>query len=178
MMIGSSDFLRLLADNDCHLVFEKGAPAGALKRDFISLKRRDGRDLALSTPQGYQACPVELPRSIFDDFLAASLIRKGGPTDQDQRIIYNLTIDGVARGLTIDYNAQANVAVWDEPDENGLAGATVMFDGINFAEAVRRVMAMPADQRAKVASVGTDARLYEVALIEAITRRSDFPRGN
>jgi hypothetical protein len=29
-----------------------------------------------------------------------------------------------------------------------------------------------------VASVGTDARLYEVALIEAITRRSDFPRGN
>jgi hypothetical protein len=153
----------------------KGAPAGPLKRDFISLKHRDGRDLALSTPQGYRKCPVELPRSIFDDFLAASLIRQGGPADENQRIIFNLTIDGVARGLTIDYDVQANVATWDEPDEDGLAGATVVFDGISFAEAVRRVMAMPAEQRAKVASVGTDARLYEVALIEAIARRSDFP---
>jgi hypothetical protein len=86
-----------------------------------------------------------------------------------------LTIDGIARGLTIDYDAQANVAMWDEPDKNGLAGATVAFDGISFAEAVRRVMAMPTEQRANVASIGTDARLYEIALIEAIARRSDFP---
>jgi hypothetical protein len=131
-MIGSTDFLTLTADNDCHLVFEKGVPAGTLKRDFISLKHRDGRDLALSTPQGYRRCPVELPRSIFDDFLAASLIREGGPADESHRIIFNLTIDGIARGLTIDYDAQANVAMWGEPDENGLAGATVAFDGISF----------------------------------------------
>jgi hypothetical protein len=48
--------------------------------------------------------------------------------------------------------------MWDESDEDGLAGATVVFDGINFAEAVRRVMAMPAEQRANVASIRTDGR--------------------
>jgi hypothetical protein len=138
VMIGSTDFLTLLADNDCHLMFEKGAPAGVLKRDFISLKHRDGRNLALSTPQGLLECPVELPRSIFDDFLAARLTRQVGPADENQRIVFNLTVDGVARGPTIDCDAQANVAVWDDPDENGLAGATVVFDGISFAEAVRK----------------------------------------
>jgi hypothetical protein len=174
-MIGSTNFLKLLADNDCHLVFEKGAPYSTRKADFITLKRRDGRNLSLSTPQGYQACPVELPRSIFDDFVAANLIRQGGPEDENQRIIFNLTVGGLVRGLTIDYYAQANVSMWDEPDENGLRGATVVFDAISFAEAVRRVMAMPAEQRTNVASVGTDARLYDLALVEAISQRSDFP---
>jgi hypothetical protein len=84
---------------------------------------------------------------------------------------------GIASDLTIDYAAQAYVAMWDEPDEKGFAGATVVADGISFAEAVRRVMAMSPGQRTNVASIGTDVCFYDdLALIEAISRRSDFPR--
>ena len=80
------------------------------------------------------------------------------------------------RDLTIDYDAQAFVAMWDKTDEKGVAGATVVADGISFAEAVRRVIAMSPDQRTKVASIGTDVCFYDdLAVIEAISRRSDFP---
>jgi hypothetical protein len=34
---------------------------------------------------------------------------------------------------------------------------------------------MPTEKRMQVASIGTNARLYELALIEAISRRNDFP---
>jgi hypothetical protein len=175
MMLGSTDFLKLIADNEYQVLLEKGAPEGKLKKDFISLRHSDGRAVALKTPQGLNICPVELHRSIFDDFLAASLIRQDRAEDKNSRIVFKLTIDGIARGLSIDYDAQANVAMWDEPGDDGLMGATVVFDGISFAEAVRRVIAMPIEKRAQVASIGTHARLFELALIEAISRRNDFP---
>jgi hypothetical protein len=175
-MMGSTEYLALIADHDCHLLFEKGAPYSDRKRDFISLKSREGRDVSLSTPGGLKSCPVELPRSIFDDFLAASLIRQDGAEDENHGIVFRLTVDGVARGLSIDYDAQAHVAMWDEPYDDGLMSATVLYDGISLAEAIRRVVAMPAEQRAKVARIGSsDGRFYELPVIEAITRRSDFP---
>ena len=177
-MIGSTKYLALIADHDCHLVFEKGVPHSDLKRDFISLKSRDGHDVSLSTPDGFTSCPVELPRAMFDDFLAASLIKQDGAEDQNHRVIFRLTADGVARGLSIAYDAQAHVAVWDEPYDDGLMSASVLYDGISLAESVRRVVAMPPEQRAKVARIGSsDGRFYELAVIEAISRRSDFPLG-
>ena len=63
----------------CHLVLQRSAPAGRLKRDFISIKLRDGRDLELHTPQGYRMSPIELPRVILDDFLRASFVKQNVP---------------------------------------------------------------------------------------------------
>jgi len=173
-MDGSTDFLHLIANNDCRVLFEKGAPAGKLKRDLIYLTDHTGKALTLSTPQGYRSSPVELHRSIFDDFLAASLIRQDGE-GSDDKIMFALTPDGKARGLSISYDEQAQIMMWDEPYDDGRRSASVVADGISLAEAIRRVMAMPAAQRSGVASIGTHVRLYDLSLIEAIYRRSDFP---
>jgi hypothetical protein len=174
MMLGSTDFLTMIADNDCRVLFEKGAPVGKLKRDFIYLADRTGKALAVATPQGYHTGPVELHRSIFDDFMAASLIQQDGKASDD-KIMFALTPDGMGRGLSISYEEQAQIVTWDEPYDDGRRAATVVADGISLAEAIRRVMAMPVDQRNNVASIGTDVRLYDLSLIEAIYRRADFP---
>jgi hypothetical protein len=100
MQIDSTEFLALIAKNNCHVVFERGAPAGRLKCDFISIKAPDRRDFELSTPRGFRACPVELPREILDDYLRASFIKQDGPEDENGRITFRLTNDGRERGLS------------------------------------------------------------------------------
>ena len=97
MHINSTEFLKLIAENNCHIVFEKGAPSGHLKRDFISLRTQDDRAFELLTAQGFHVCPVELDRVIFDDFIAASLIEQDGSEDSEDRIVFRLTSDGHAR---------------------------------------------------------------------------------
>ncbi|ULO25091.1 hypothetical protein [Methylocystis sp. SB2] len=100
MHINSTEFLGLVTKNNCYILFEKGVPSGRIKRDFISLTTQDGRALALSTPQGFQSCPVELPRAIFDDFLVAGLIEQDGLEDSEGRVVFRLTSDGYARAAT------------------------------------------------------------------------------
>ena len=70
MHVNSTEFLQLIAKNNCYILFERSVPSGRLKRDFISLTTQAGRALTLSTPQGFQSCPVEVPREVFDDFIA------------------------------------------------------------------------------------------------------------
>jgi hypothetical protein len=95
---GSTEFLALIARHNCHIVLEKAAPAGRLKRDFVSIKSPDGRDLELSNPQGFRVCPVQLPREILDDYLRHSFVKQDGPEDENGRITYRLTNDGRERG--------------------------------------------------------------------------------
>jgi hypothetical protein len=97
MHINSTEFLGLIAKDNCYILFEKAVPAGRLKRELISLTTHDGRALSMSTPNGFVSCPVELPRVMFDDFVAASLIEQESPEDSDGRIVYRLTEDGYAR---------------------------------------------------------------------------------
>jgi hypothetical protein len=97
MHINSTEFLELIVENDCYILFEKGIPSGHLKRDFISLMTQDGRALSLSAPQGFRASPIELPRAIFDDFIAASFIKKDGPENSEGRTVFRVTPDGRAR---------------------------------------------------------------------------------
>ena len=96
--IGSTEYLSLLAESDCHLLFERSTPRGRLKRDFISIKHNDGRYLELRTPQGYRVSPVEVPRAVLDDFIRASLVSQDGPEGDDGSATYRLTSDGQARG--------------------------------------------------------------------------------
>jgi hypothetical protein len=42
---------------------------------------------------------LPLPRSVFDDFVRASLIKQDGSEDGKQCIIFRLTDDGRERGL-------------------------------------------------------------------------------
>jgi hypothetical protein len=96
--IRSTEYLKLLADNNCYLLLERSAPAGRMKRDFISIKYNDGRNLELRTPRGYKVSPVELPRTVFDDFIRASFIKQDGPEGVDGSTTYRLTNDGRERG--------------------------------------------------------------------------------
>jgi hypothetical protein len=98
--VGSTEFLKILVERDCHLSFEKGAPFTDRKRDAVWIKTPDGRDLDLRLPNGYHSCPVELPRAIFDDFLRASLIKQDGSEDSEHRITFQLTQDGRERELS------------------------------------------------------------------------------
>jgi hypothetical protein len=95
--IGSTDYLRLMTKNDCHVVLERAVPRGRLKRDLATIKSNDGRDVALQTPQGFTSCPFELPIVILDDFLHASLMRRDG-AEVDGRTTFRLTEDGRTRG--------------------------------------------------------------------------------
>jgi hypothetical protein len=93
----SDEYLDLIAKNGCSIMFEKAAPAGKLKREVISLATHDGRHLTLSTPQGFSACPLEMPRAIFDECLAAKFIEQDGPEESDGRILFRLTQPGRSR---------------------------------------------------------------------------------
>ena len=68
------------------------------KRDFISIKDNDGRNLEFRRPRGYKVSPVELPRTVFDDFIRASFIKQDGPEGVDGSTTYRLTNDGRERG--------------------------------------------------------------------------------
>lgn len=97
--INSTEYLGLIAQNSLGILFERAAPAGRLKQDFISLTTREGKAIKMTAGGGYVVCPVELPREIFDDFAAASFIEQSGPEDAEGRIMFHLTTDGYERGL-------------------------------------------------------------------------------
>jgi hypothetical protein len=96
--INSTEILRFMARNNYHLLYEKGAPYTDLKRDFISVRGPNGES-GFSTPEGFKSNIFELPRAIFDDFIAASFIAQDGQEDNQHRLIFRLTADGRATGL-------------------------------------------------------------------------------
>ena len=98
LSIGSTEFLGLLAKQDCYIMFEKGVPYSNLKRDFISIRESGGRYVTV-LHEGKAYSPIELPREIFDDFCRASLIRQDGGEDEKHRLIFRLTSEGIKRGL-------------------------------------------------------------------------------
>ena len=97
MHISSTEYLELIVKNDCFILLEKAAPAGRLKREIITLTTRDGQPISMRTPSGFNSGQIELPRSIFDDYLAASLIEQDRPEDSEGRLFFRLTKDGRAR---------------------------------------------------------------------------------
>jgi hypothetical protein len=93
----STEILEFIHNHDCLISFEKAVPSGRLKRDFICLVASEGRAIGLTTLGGISATHIELPRAIFDDFIAASLIERDRPEDSDGRILFRLTVDGRTR---------------------------------------------------------------------------------
>src|SRR5262249_41768392 len=98
--IGSTEYLALIAKHDCYVVLERSFPAGRLKRDLITIKDNNGRDLELLTPRGFKRSPVELPPEMLDDFIRWGFVEQDGPEDSDGRIKFLLTADGRERGLS------------------------------------------------------------------------------
>ena len=98
--INSTEFLALIAKNDCCILFETRAPVGQIKKDLISITTSDGRALGLGTQSGFSSGQLELPREIFNDFLAARLIEQDRREDSEGRIFFRITADGRARGLS------------------------------------------------------------------------------
>jgi hypothetical protein len=98
--VSSTDFLQFIAKHNIFVLFEKAAPAGRLKREFISLVAEDGRVVTMRTPSGFSSGQIEVPREIFDDFLAASFIEQDRPEDSDGRIFFRLSRDGRERAAS------------------------------------------------------------------------------
>jgi hypothetical protein len=96
MQINSTSLLEFIGKNDCLILFEKAVPAGRFKRELITLTTQQGRSVGLRA-SGYSTSTIEIPRVMFDDFLAASLIEQHGPEDSDGRIFFRLTRDGRER---------------------------------------------------------------------------------
>jgi hypothetical protein len=82
--------LRLLAEHEgSFLLYEPSAPIGTLKKEFVSLRAKDGSDLHV---------PVSLDD--FNAFLNKHFITTNGRSpDAQQRIRYHLTDSGRAAGL-------------------------------------------------------------------------------
>ena len=97
MNYSSTDYLKLLAKEHAHILLERSAPRGPLKRDFISLKLPSGEDIELRTPGGFVVCPVEMPHEILSDFLDASLVAQDHAEDFQDRAVFRLTEDGYKR---------------------------------------------------------------------------------
>ena len=100
MHMHSTDYLNVIAQNDLFILLEKAVPSGILKGEMITLIKRDGKALVLNK-SGYSASPVDLPRSIFDDFKRASLIEQDREEDNEGRIFFRLTEDGKAKAKQV-----------------------------------------------------------------------------
>ena len=90
----STEVLRFMHKHGCLISFEKAAPAGRLKRDFISLCTSDGRAVDVTAPVGFSTSASELPRDTFDDFMKASFIEQDRTENSEGRIFFRLTADG------------------------------------------------------------------------------------
>ena len=97
MHFPSTTLLQLIEQRDCHILYEKGPPAGRLKRDYISLKTEDGHGLAIRDLDRVDF-PIELPPEMFSDYLAARFLEQDGPEDAEGRTIYRLTPKGRKAG--------------------------------------------------------------------------------
>jgi hypothetical protein len=97
MDVTSTEYLELITKNPCFISFQKGVPAGKLKRELIALADHKGRLLTLRTPQGFSACPVEIPRAFFDEYLTSKYIEQYGPEDAEGRILFRITRQGEVR---------------------------------------------------------------------------------
>jgi hypothetical protein len=92
----STEYLRLIHRHGYLISFEKAVPSGRRKKDFICVCTSDGRAVGLNLA-GYSTAHIELPRTIFNDFIEARLIEQDRPEDSDGRIFYHLTADGRSR---------------------------------------------------------------------------------
>jgi hypothetical protein len=87
MQMTSTDFLKLIAQNDFRIALEDDAPNGRLKT-------KSGKNVRLQNRLGYVRCPVDLPAGAFDGYVKADLI------EQETARWYRLTKIGRARGLS------------------------------------------------------------------------------
>jgi hypothetical protein len=94
--IGSTEFLRLIAQHGLHVLLERGAPRGRLKRDRATLHYPDGREVVLQL--GSYVSRPELPIETLNDFLHACFVRES-ETDDEGRTTFQVTDDGLRVGL-------------------------------------------------------------------------------
>ena len=97
--MNTTEILELAVQYGCHILFEKGAPGGVLKKDLITVRAQDGKALELRSG-GYVSFPLQLEREEFDYWRSASFIEQDGPEDADGRIKFRFTADGLAFART------------------------------------------------------------------------------
>lgn len=98
MYLSSTDVLRFMAANDARIFWDQRVPRGVLRRDFVSVRDRDGRHLTVQTSDGSFMSPVTIPSETVADFLRASFIAQDGPPGEDGTITFSLTADERIRG--------------------------------------------------------------------------------
>jgi hypothetical protein len=71
---------------------------GGSEREVCWIKEADGRDITIRTADKVHS-PVELPIPLWEEFMAAQLIRQDGPNDCEKGTVYRPTLDGGRRVL-------------------------------------------------------------------------------
>ncbi len=91
MNLGSTDFLQRLAKESGYIVMDADGKCW--------LKDAGGNAMQFVDGFGHHYSP-ELPRSIFDDFRKASLIRQDRDAPGELGLVFRLTADGIQRGTS------------------------------------------------------------------------------
>lgn len=94
MMMNLTEYLQLMTVHNVGAVFVKAD----FKKEFIFLGNAAGQSLGITQPLGLSTNVIELPREIFDDLLAARLIKQDGEENEQGQTFYSLTEDGLACG--------------------------------------------------------------------------------
>lgn len=97
MGLRPTEFLEELIAKPGRFVLRDCAPPhGGSEREVCWIKEADGRDITIRTADGV-CSPVELPIPLWEEFVAAQLIRQDGPRDFGHGIVYRPTLDGGRR---------------------------------------------------------------------------------
>ena len=90
--INGADYLRVMEENGCLIVWEKSPPWGSSKREFISLRAQNGQAVRFEQP--IQTSYIEVPHQCLDGFLRDGLVEELDRDDENGKARYTLTNAG------------------------------------------------------------------------------------
>lgn len=86
----------LMAEPGRFVLCDRPPAHGGSEHEVCWIKEADGRDITIRTADGAYS-PVELPIRLWDEFMAAQLIRQDGSIDFEHGTVYRTTLDGGRR---------------------------------------------------------------------------------
>jgi transcriptional regulator with XRE-family HTH domain len=94
--IGIKELMKIIAEDDRYILYEKGFPHNdQLKKDFISVKSADGRNVQIFS-KGYRSAYLVMPREIFEHLRRLGFIDQIGGEEEPHCIKFKITAAGLA----------------------------------------------------------------------------------
>jgi len=90
-MYSSTEFLKLIAENDFRLLYEKSAPHD------VWIVTPEGKRVQMFEANGRYPTTLRIPKTMLDDFIAGALVRTLACASEDSTV-YELRPDAIGRG--------------------------------------------------------------------------------